>query len=35
MPFPMNLIMLVMNMDASVGKDLADGLANLKAQVEK
>jgi hypothetical protein len=35
MPYPMNLIMLFMNMDASVGKDLAAGLVNLKNQVEK
>jgi hypothetical protein len=35
MPYPMNLMMLFMDMDASVGKDLAAGLTNLKAQVEK
>lgn len=35
MPYPMNLMKVVMNMDESVGKDFATGLSNLKAILEK
>jgi hypothetical protein len=35
MPYPMNLFMLVMDMDKEVGKDLETGLTNLKAVMEK
>jgi hypothetical protein len=34
MPYPMNLMTLVMNMDKSVGKDFEEGLSNLKAKCE-
>ncbi|MGD9562607.1 MAG: SRPBCC family protein [Pyrinomonadaceae bacterium] len=34
MPRPMNLIMLVMDMDSAVGKDFAEGLAGLKTIME-
>ena len=34
-PRPMNIMFLVMNMDKLVGKDFADGLANLKGILEK
>lgn len=34
-PYPMNLMGLIMNMDEEVGGDLATGLANLKATLEK
>lgn len=33
-PRPMNAIMLVMDMDAAVGKDFAEGLASLKTIME-
>lgn len=33
-PFPMNLFMLFMNMDKSIGKDYEQGLANLKIILE-
>jgi hypothetical protein len=35
MPRPMNLMLLVIDMDKEVGKDFADGLASLKAILEK
>lgn len=35
MPRPFNVFMLVMDMDKEVGKDFGDGLANLKAIMEK
>jgi hypothetical protein len=35
MPRPMNLILLVMDMDKEIGKDFEAGLANLKSIVEK
>lgn len=35
MPYPMNAMMLFMNMDKEAGKDLGDGLANLKAVLEQ
>ncbi len=35
MPYPMNLMLLFMNMDEMLGKDLAKGLDNLKANLEK
>jgi hypothetical protein len=35
MPYPMNLMLLYMNMDQMLGKDLAAGLANLKTQLER
>lgn len=35
MPYPMNLMLLVMDMDAALGKDLEGGLNNLKALLEK
>jgi len=34
MPRPMNMIMLVMDMDKEVGKDFGEGLANLKSIME-
>jgi len=34
MPFPMNLFLLVMNMDKSIGKDYEQGLENLKQILE-
>lgn len=34
MPFPMNAMLLVMNMDKEGGKDFEEGLANLKALCE-
>ncbi|WP_318344517.1 SRPBCC family protein [Flagellimonas baculiformis] len=33
--FPMNIMMLFMNMDKAVGKDFEEGLSNLKAILEK
>lgn len=33
--FPMNVMMLFMNMDKAVGKDFEEGLSNLKAILEK
>ena len=35
MPYPMNLMLLMMNMDEMLGKDLQDGLNNLKVILEK
>ncbi|MES1223805.1 MAG: SRPBCC family protein [Bacteroidota bacterium] len=35
MNYPMNFMMLFMNMENLIGKDLADGLANLKGVLEK
>lgn len=35
MPRPMNVMLLVMDMDKEVGKDFADGLASLKTIMEK
>ncbi len=35
MPYPMNAMLPFMGMDKTVGKDFADGLANLKAIMEK
>ena len=35
MPKPMNLMLLVMDMDKAVGKDFEEGLASLKATLEK
>lgn len=35
MPRPMNLLLLVMDMDKEVGKDFDDGLSSLKAIMEK
>jgi Polyketide cyclase / dehydrase and lipid transport len=35
MNYPMNIMMLFMNMENMLGKDLADGLANLKGILEK
>lgn len=34
MPYPMNLMLLFMDMDEMLGKDLADGLNNLKKVLE-
>jgi len=33
--YPMNLMLLFMDMDSMLGKDLEDGLKNLKAELEK
>jgi hypothetical protein len=35
MPYPMNLMLLCMNMDKMLGKDLETGLQNLKSTLEK
>jgi len=35
MPYPMNLMLLFMNMDQMLGKDLGQGLLNLKSELEK
>jgi hypothetical protein len=35
MPYPMNLMLAFMNMDEMLGKDLQDGLNNLKIIFEK
>lgn len=35
MPYPMNLMLLAMNMDKNIGKDFDEGLHNLKAILEK
>ncbi len=35
MPYPMGLMLLFMDMDAELGKDLQDGLNNLKGILEK
>jgi hypothetical protein len=34
MPYPMNTMLLFMNMDGMLGKDLEGGLTNLKAKLE-
>ena len=34
MPYPFNLMTVVLNMDESIGKDYEEGLANLKAKLE-
>jgi len=34
-PRPMNVMLLVLDMDALIGKDFGDGLANLKGILEK
>jgi hypothetical protein len=35
MNYPMNLMLVMMNMDEMLGKDLQDGLTNLKSILEK
>jgi hypothetical protein len=35
MPYPMNLMLVVMDMDKMIGKDLEDGLNNLKVVLEE
>jgi len=35
MPYPMNLMLLFVNMDEELGKDLSGGLTNLKEILEK
>lgn len=35
MPYPMNLMTVMMNMDETIGDDLNTGLKNLKIFVEK
>ncbi|WP_413998159.1 SRPBCC family protein [Flavobacterium sp. W1B] len=35
MPYPMNIMLPFMNMDQMIGKDLQQGLDNLKAKMEK
>ncbi|MGO4906337.1 SRPBCC family protein [Flavobacterium sp. W20_MBD1_R3] len=35
MPYPMNLMLPILNMEEMLGKDLQDGLNNLKAVLEK
>ena len=35
MPYPMNLMLVCMNMDKMIGKDLETGLTNLKNVLEK
>jgi hypothetical protein len=35
MPYPMNLMLPFMNMEQMLGKDLQDGLNNLKVVLEK
>lgn len=35
MPYPMNLMLVCMNMDKMLGKDLETGLSNLKTTLEK
>ena len=35
MPRPLNLMMVMMDMDKAVGKDFEDGLNNLKTILEK
>jgi hypothetical protein len=34
MPYPMNLMNALMDMDQSIGKDYEESLANLKAKME-
>lgn len=35
MPYPMNIMLLVMNMEDMLGKDLEEGLTSLKSNLEK
>jgi hypothetical protein len=35
MKYPMNLSLLIMDMDAMLGKDLSGGLSNLKVLLDK
>jgi hypothetical protein len=35
MKYPMNMSLVFMDMDALLGKDLENGLVNLKAELEK
>lgn len=35
MPYPMNIMMLFMDMDEMIGKDLSEGLESLKTELEK
>lgn len=35
MPYPMNAMLLFMDMDKAIGKDFEEGLANLKVLLEK
>ena len=35
MPRPLNLMLIVMDMDKEVGKDFSEGLASLKTILEK
>ena len=35
MKYPINFMLLFMNMDKMIGKDLAGGLENLKTELEK
>ena len=35
MPYPMNMMLLVMNMEKMIGNDMASGLTNLKTNLEK
>ncbi|MFD1256745.1 SRPBCC family protein [Mucilaginibacter terrae] len=35
MPYPMNIMLLFMNMEAMLGKDLETGLSNLKSLLER
>ncbi len=35
MPYPSNFMLLFIDMDTELGKDLQDGLNNLKAILEK
>lgn len=35
MPYPMNLMLVFMNMEDMLGKDMADGLGNLKGILDK
>jgi hypothetical protein len=35
MPYPMNIMLLVMNMENMMGEELQKGLVNLKSEIEK
>lgn len=35
MPYPMNIMLLVMNMEKMLGNDISEGLANLKKVLER
>ena len=35
MPYPVNIMLLFMNLEDHLGKDLQDGLNNLKGVLEK